>query len=842
MHPDSPDSARSEVARVTIRGRIEDAFASWGRLVIRWRWVAIVAVALSTAVLGSFVPDLRVDNSEEAFLMPDDPERLLYDRFRELFDREDRVVIAVRAPEIFSFVFLERLRDLHRDLEESVPHLDEVTSLVNARNTRGEGDQLIVEDLMEEWPRSEGDLERLRERVLANPLYRNILISESGRMTTVSVKPDTYSSLSSSLSSSVSARDDALEGFGDAEAGEGEEARYLTEPETFEMVGALRAVVERHNAADFELYPAGGPVLEYSLTRTMQRDSTLFMALALAIIFLFLGLLFRRPSGVLLPLLVVVASAVSTVGIMVLLDVPFSMTFNILPAFLFVVGICDSIHILVIVYQRLAAGVSKEQAVVDALRHSGLAVLMTSVTTACGLLSFSLAEVQPIAQLGIIAPIGVMFAMVYTLVLMPALMAVLPIRSRIRPGGLRRKAAVDGFLAAVGDLATRYPWQVLGITALILLLGLGGLVQLRFSHNGLKWFPDADPMRVAAELLDDEFKGASRVEVLIHTSRENGLHEPDTLARLEEAMRRSETLEVDGRPVAKAVSIVDVVKETHQALNENRSEYYVLPRERELIAQELLLFENSGSDDLTEVTDTGFQTARMTVRTPWVDAMLYPDFLVDLREVVQETLGEGVEIEMTSGAVLFTRVFRGVIVSMARSYVFAFAVIVPILVLLVGDLRRGLTAVIPNLVPIYLVLSLMGWMGIPIDVSTLLIGGIVLGLAVDDTIHFMHKFNRYYEESGDARSAVHETLVTTGSALLFTSLVLATGFSVFLAAYLNNVRWFGLLASFATIVAFLADVLLAPALMVLVCRGAESRRPSRGEPADARVPSPASPR
>jgi predicted RND superfamily exporter protein len=157
-------------------------------------------------------------------------------------------------------------------------------------------------------------------------------------------------------------------------------------------------------------------------------------------------------------------------------------------------------------------------------------------------------------------------------------------------------------------------------------------------------------------------------------------------------------------------------------------------------------------------------------------------------------------------------------VSLARSYVFAFAVITPMLVLLIGNLRQGLAAMIPNLIPVYLVLSLMGWTGIPIDVSTLLIGGIVIGIAVDDTIHFMHKFNRYYEATGDARLAVHHTLTTTGTALLFTSLVLGFGFAVFTAAYLTNIRWFGLLASFATVVAFLADIIVGPALMVLVTR------------------------
>ena len=138
------------------------------------------------------------------------------------------------------------------------------------------------------------------------------------------------------------------------------------------------------------------------------------------------------------------------------------------------------------------------------------------------------------------------------------------------------------------------------------------------------------------------------------------------------------------------------------------------------------------------------------------------------------------------------------------------------MVALIGDLRRGLLAMIPNLVPIYLVLALMGWAGIPLDASTLLIGGVVIGLAVDDTIRFMHRWSRYYEDTGDARRAVRETLATTGAALLFTSLVLLGGFAAMLCAYMQNSFWFGLLAGTATIVAFLADVLLAPALMVLV--------------------------
>jgi predicted RND superfamily exporter protein len=505
-------------------------------------------------------------------------------------------------------------------------------------------------------------------------------------------------------------------------------------------------------------------------------------------------------------------------GFMVWLDIPFSITLNLLPAFLLVVGLCDAVHILAIVYRRLAAGDSREDSIVFALTHSGLAVVMTSVTTAAGLASFSLAALAPIAQLGILAPAGVMLAMVYSLALLPALLAVSPLKQVTAREGLAGRGIFDRFLARMGDASTRHPVRVVAGTAVIIVAALPGLMQVYFSHDAIRWFPKDDPIRIAEEIFDSQFKGASSLEVLVHTQGENGLHEPDTLQRIERAMRHSETLEVAGRPVGKVVSIVDIVKETHQALNENRPEYYVLPEDRELIAQEMLLFENSGTDDLEEVTDTRFQTARVTVRTPWVDALLYPDFIDEIRSSYREILGEDLTFELTGGTVVFTRVFEAVIYSMARSYMFALGVITPLMILLIGSLRRGLVAMIPNLIPIYLVLAFMGYADVPLDAGTLLIGGVIIGLAVDDTIHFMHRFGRYYDERGDVYYAVHETLATTGTALLFTSIVLASGFAVFLMSYMQNSFWFGALCLLGTVVAFVADIVLAPALMVLVTR------------------------
>ncbi len=814
-----------------LRHRIDAGFTSWGRFVVRRRWLVIAACFALTGVLVSRLPEIRVDNSNEAFLHSDDAERIRYDRFKRQFDREDRIMVLLNPAEVFEFGFLEWLRTLHRDIENEVPYVEEVTSLVNARNTRGEGDDLIVEDLMEDWPEDDAELATLRARALGNPLYIDALLTEDARYTVLMVKPFTYSTLGSDL--------DTLGGFEDTGA---DEALDLTDSESYEMVEALYAVIARHERPGLDVQVIGGPTFAHRMNLMLQKDVTVFMTSSILLEFLLLFILFRRASGMILPVLVVVLAMVSTMGFMVWLDIPFSVTLNILPAFLLVVGICDAVHILAIVYRRLAAGDTREDAIVFSLTHSGLAVVMTSVTTAAGLASFSLAALAPIAQLGVLAPAGVMLAMLYSLALLPALLAVSPLKRAPVHEGLAGRGIVDRFLASMGDMSTRHPVRVVAVTAAIVVAAFPGLMQVYFSHDGIRWFPKHDPIRIAEEIFNSQFKGASSLEILVHTPGENGLHEPDALHRIQRAMRHSETLEVAGRPVGKVFSIVDVVKETHQALNENRADHYVLPDDRELVAQEMLLFENSGSDDLEDLTDSTFQTARVTVRTPWVDALLYPDFIDEVRSSYSEILGEDLTFELTGGAVLFTRVFEAVIYSMAVSYIFALAVITPLMVLLIGNLRRGLVAMIPNLIPIYLVLAFMGYADVPLDAGTLLIGGVIIGLAVDDTIHFMHRFGRYYDERGDVYHAVHETLATTGTALLFTSIVLGCGFAVFLMSYMQNTFWFGALCLMATVIAFAADILLGPALMVLVTRGDGGRAKPPATPQPPPPPTPSATR
>jgi predicted RND superfamily exporter protein len=602
------------------------------------------------------------------------------------------------------------------------------------------------------------------------------------------IELDTYSS--------SGAASDALSGFEESEPiGDPLDRPFLTGEESFAIVETVHDVVARHDAPDFQLAVAGGPVANAAVLKAMQRDIAISVGLSLLAIALLLFLLFRRLSGVALPLVVVALSLLCTVGTMAITSVPLTLPMQTLPSFLLAVGVCSSIHLLAIFFRALESGDSREQAIAHALGHSGVAIVLTSLTTAGGLVAFASAELAPVMHFGIFGPVGVFFALAFTLVLLPALLVVTPLRQvRRRPP---EAAPSDRLLLGFGAVATRHPRVVLFIAALLVIAGVTGAWRLRFSWHPMEWFPETEPVRVATELFDRELGGGWTIAVMLDTGVENGLHDPALLARLDELRVYAESLERGPISVGKTVSVADVLKEIHQALNENRPEYYTIPEDRRLVAQEFLLFENAGSDDLEDVVDSRFAVASFTLRIPSGDSFESAPLLDEVEAHFREVLGDRVQVTMTGDTAVNTRIFTAMIVSMTKSYA---------------------AAMIPNLIPIVLTLGLMGWLGFPLDFATMMIGAVILGVAVDDTIHFVQNFQRFYRRSDDPEAAVRRTLETTGRAMLFTSIVLAAAFFIWTLATMASFVHMGVFTGFAVIAAFLADVLVAPALMVLFQR------------------------
>jgi len=787
------------------RSKTESSFEKVGEIIsLHPKKIILFILALSLVFIAN-LPKITIDTSTEGFLHHNDPALIRYEAFKKQFGQDEMIMVVVKTEDLFNFASLNMLKALHNELENTMPHLNDINSLINARNTRGEGDRLIVEDLFEHWPADEKELASIKKIAVESEMYDNLLLSRDLSLTTIILEPSAYES---------SAEDDALEGFSDEDTSD-EEAQFLSDKSKSEMVAQADKIAKKFSKEGFEVFVAGSLSVNNYIKKSIQKDLQTFVKLVLLMMALFLYVVFRRISAVVLPLFIVILSLLSTIGVMALSGTPITIPTQILPSFLLAVGIGATVHLLAMFFKHFNQNGSKAKAVSFSLGHSGLAIAMTSLTTAAGLLSFSTAEVAPIADLGVFAAIGIMIALLNTLILLPAILIVLPLKPA-KEKHVQKSAKMDTALKNISVFSLRHAKIIVALSVVLFFVFAYFASGLQFKHDALSWQPDDSVAKVATHRVDKGLRGSVTVEVIIDTKKENGLYSSDLLNKLDTIRKKAEAIENEKHFVGKGWSVVEVLKEIHRALHENDQKYYAITDNDALIPQEFLLFENSGSDDLEDLVDSSFSKARMTFKLPWMEAGEYTQINSEIKRVIEEEVGEEIEVTVTGMVPLFQRTLVAAMSSMSMSYFTAFVCISIMMILLLGSVKVGLVSMIPNVLPVVMALGFMKMVGMPLDLFTMLVGAIIIGLSVDDTVHFFHNFARYRHQGSSVHESVEKTMLGTGRAMVATTIVLALGFYVYTFATLSNLINFGVLTGSAIIVALLSDILLAPALLKLL--------------------------
>jgi len=791
--------------------KLENLMSRFGSFIHDNPFKIILVLLVLLAFPISHIPQLKMDTSTEGFMHEDDPVLLTYNSFREQFGRDERVVLAIKSDKIFSIDFLTKLKNMHREIEKDVPYIDEVTSLYNVRNTRGDGDKLITDDLLEPFPTTQEQVDDIKKRALASHFYKDLLINKEGTMTTMVIETDAYSHVGEKK---VSVDDEFADGFADESPAKSDKKRaFLSDEENHELLEKITEIADKYRAEGLEIYMAGSPAVNNALKSQMRADMQKFMRITFLIILVFLFVVFRRLSAVFYPLLVIILSLLATMGTMAWTGVAFKLPTQIVPSLLLAVSVGATVHILSVFFDRFNSTGDKREAMSYTLGHSGLAIAMTSITTAIGVGSFAGSEVAPISDLGTFASLGVMVSLVLTLTLLPALLSI----TKLKPKANNEPGKIDRLMKRLAIIPVQHTKSVLIGSFLVVAISLLASTQINLSHNPLYWFQPDNINRVSTEVIDEKMNGTVTIELVLDTGKENGWIDPKKLATLNQFSADLEKYKDEHTHIGKVVSLATIVKETNRALHENKEKFYSIPTDANLVSQELLLFENSGSDDLEDVVDSQFSKARVTIKLPWTDAIKAVDVLDYVKKEATKRFPDD-KVEVTGMIPLLIHTFAGAVHSSVQSYLIAAIAITFMMMLILGSVRIGLISMIPNLTPIIMGLFIMYVAKIPLDMFTLLIGSIAIGLAVDDTIHFMHNFKRYYLERKDIQEAMEQTFFTTGKAMVITSLVLAFGFYAYMAAYMISVQNFGLLTGSVIIFALLADLLLAPALMVVAAK------------------------
>ncbi len=785
---------------------VEKKFENFTHVIIKHRFKTLFLTLFIVLALASNLPKITFDTSTEGFLYKDDPQILMYNDFRNQFGRDEKIIVAIKTKDVFDKDFLTKLFKLHKEIEENVPYIKEVNSLQNARKTLGNKSELIVEDLFNDGiPDDAKKLQAIKDFAQGNNIYTDLYLNADATFTTIMITTNTYTSIG------IEHSDDLLGGFEEDTGATQENLEFITAPETNELISTLEEILKKYKADDFQIYDAGSPIVTKNLQTTLMADMSKFILYVIITIATLLFLTFKRISGVLIPLGVVILTLLATIGSMALFGYPITSMTQILPSLLLAVAIGASIHILSIFYHKFDEVGDKMEAIVYAIGHSGLAVFMTSVTTAASLASFSISDIAPVAALGIFSAIGVTLALILTLVFIPILLSLIPMKARTG----QKENFLDAIMINIADFSINH-YKSITVSAIVVIIVsfvLGS--QMQFSHNPLHWFKKDNTVRINTEVIDKEMRGSISIEVVLDTGKENGVYNPRFLNSIEKVTQEIYTYKGENYFIGKIVSINDVLKEIHMALNENQKEYYVIPQNQDLIAQEFLLFENSGSDDLEDIVDSQFSKTRISIKAPWVDSVEYVEMIDELQDLLNTEFKDMATVSVTGTLPILSTTITKSILSSIESYIIAFIVIAMLMVLLIGNFKLGLLSMIPNLTPIMFAVAFMVMFHLPLDMFTILIGAIAIGMVVDDTIHYMHNFKRYYIIHNDVDEAIRKTLHTSGRAILITSAVLSSGFLVFMFASMNNLFNFGLITGVTVVVAMVTNLTLTGALMKL---------------------------
>ena len=584
--------------------------------------------------------------------------------------------------------------------------------------------------------------------------------------------------------------------------------RARTGTEMVPFAEGVEAAIEPLQREDAALSIAGIPYMNLTLGRSMGRDLTVFLPLIIAAIVGVLYGSFRWWWGVAIPFAIVGISVVWTMALMAATRVPVTVISFILPVVLMAIGIADGIHVLGRYREEIGEPGTKKEAIVRTMLAMQRPVVLTSLTTAAGFLSLFNSYLIPQRTFGVFAAVGILLAMVLSLTLIPAVLslaAVPRVRTSVRPG-------LEGVLRSVAGWVVRHRRAVM-VAALVLAAEFGaGMVRLRIETSQRAFLGNRHPAVASVDKMEEYFSGGEQILIEIDTGRRDGMKDPLVLR---EVAGLQDFLEELG--ILRTASLTDIVREMHQRFRADDPTFYTIPDDPKLVAQLLLLFTFQGGDlgslalgDFSAGEVIAFHTAKtgeeQTALVETITSYLTERF----RGIAAARMVGSTRIQ----ASMFSSIARSQVTSLGTS-IGAAGVIVA--VLMVSPLS-GLISLIPLLFTVIVNFGIMSYAGVPLDIATLMVSSITIGIGIDYGIHFIERF-RERRRLGDAPcEAAVTTARTAGRAILYNALALALGFSVLLLSTFQGMRNFGLLVTMTMIIGSLAALTVIPAILVSLAK------------------------
>ncbi len=761
-------------------------------LVIRRPLLILLAVVLSSAGFATGLPRLTVDSDTRAFMPPHDPALAALDHLEDTFGTPylTRIIIerndqpqGVYNPETLALIveiteWLKTRPEFRTDLNSDLRSISTVNDIT------GDENGMVVEPFLEKPPATQAGAIEVRRAIESNGIYVGLLAGYAGRAASIVVR----------------------------ESEEGSHERAQT---YFMLRDKLDEYTRQGRPEKF--YITGRPVLEGLFGKYIPEESQRTAPAVVLMLALLLYVSFRSLRGVLIPFFVIACTEVWMLGFLGLWGHPVYTITSILPVLLIAIAVADSIHLMARYYEaQQELGCSDRAAVIrQTMRAMGAPVLMTSLTTAAGFLSMTSAAIVPIKDFGLLAAFAVIAAFLVTITAIPAFLMILPLDGAERIDQRRRGAGrLKRLLLLPARIASEYSAATATAFGVIFVVALFGMLRLTTDSSRVGQFPPWHHLRMASDKDTEHFAGSMTLDVMIETAEADGIKSPELLKRIDRFQRAMEESDI----VADTFSIAELIKRMNRVMNEDRPEAETIPDSRDLVAQYLLLYSMSGDpgdfDDLVDyeyrnahimvfVREPGTYFARTTVHNAERLA----------REIFPPKMSPAVTIRLAGEAYSTAHLEHHVNSSQLSTLAICLPTLFLISWMMFGRIALGVLAIAPVSLAVTGVYGAMGYVGLPTDIATTMLGGMTLGIGVDFAIHYLHRYRETIGKLGDPTAAAMKTATTAGRALFYNATVLIGGFIVLLGSRLYPQMKLGGLIATTMAVCCVSTMLLFPAAL-----------------------------
>ena len=759
-------------------------WAKVARFILKQRIFILLVLAAITAFMLSQIKYIQFSHTEANLLPADHEENLKYDEFLKIFGEEGNLIIlAVKDSAIYSVTNFNKWIDLTHDLNK-YPEVDFSVSVGDIKKLvkDKEHQRFVVKPIFDGKPKTDADVEKIRVELFENlPFFDNYLYNKK----TGTIQSAIY--LNKKIVNSI-----AREKF------------------VLDILNPAIKNFEKDTGLDVRV--SGMPYIRTMNAANIKGEIGLFVGLALLVTSIIFFIFFKSYRATFITMLVVSIGVIWALGFIGWFRYEISILMALIPPLIIVIGVPNAIFLINKYQQEVKKHGNQARSLQRVISKIGNATLMTNITTASGFATFIFTNSQLLKEFGIIASINIMVIFFLSLFIIPIIYSFMHKPRERHLKHLERKG-MEAIVNGMEKMVRHHRIAIFSSAVVVIILSLIGISMIRVSGSLIEDMPKGKEFYSDILFFEDEFGGIMPLEIMIDTKKKNGIMNLGTLKRMNKVEEEIEEIP----ELSKPLSVLNLIKYSKQAFYNGNPKYYQLPTQQE---KNFILsyMKNSKANNnlLSNFVDSTGQYARMTTFMKDVGTDKMEEIEQRLESKIRKVFPENkYNVNITGKALVFIKGTNYLVKNLVISLSLAIVLIALFMAWMFRSFRMIIISLIPNILPLMMTAGLMGYLGVPIKPSTILVFSIAFGISVDDTIHFLAKYRQeLIARNWNVRKSVYAALHETGLSMFYTSVVLFFGFLVFTVSSFGGTKALGGLVSVTLLFAMISNLLLLPSLLL----------------------------